>query len=248
METSALPQRKQNYNSASFFLALCIYCPLVFACVTWTEHLRSKVSLKADDEVVKIMVKALVPPPPPQVEAPQAPEQVSPPEVKPPEPPRIQPETKPKPLPPVKKPKIVKKKSPEKKTAENIPVSDTKTQPQAAQVQQAVSGASSPASAGPVTMVYGKTRDTMMSRIVESLRKGLYYPPQARRRGQQGVVLVGFIIKAGGGVENIRVLKSSTDAEILKQAAMTTVRNASGSFPKTGRDINVVVPIEFKLR
>ena len=67
-------------------------------------------------------------------------------------------------------------------------------------------------------------------------------------KGVLAPVLVGFIIKAGGGVENIRVLKSSTDAEILKQAAMTTVRNASGSFPKTGRDINVVVPIEFKLR
>ena len=253
MEISALPQRKQSYNRTSFILALSIYCPLVYGCIIWAGHVGSHVSFKSDEEIVKIMLKVLPPPqapaPAPVMEVPKIPEPAEPPVLPKKEPQNVQqkPEPKLKPKPVVKKTKTVKRKAPEPKPSSEVM---TEQQPVKSAVQSAAptSGVSVPAaSSEPVTMVYGKNQNALMSRIVQSLLRHRYYPPQARRRGMQGVVLVAFIIRKNGSVDNIAVIKSSTDAELLKQAAVTTVKNASRDFPNTGKDIKVVVPIEFKL-
>lgn len=257
MEISALPPRKQSYNRVSFILALSIYCPLVYGCIMWAGHVSSQFSFKSDEEIVKIMLKVLPPPPEPVpvMEVPSVPEPAEPQVLQKPEAPIVQqkPEEKPKPKPKqkpkqmVKKPKPVKKKAPEPKSSPEVITDRQQVKPAAAPAVP-VSGKSVPAaSSGPVTMVYGKTQNALMSRIVQSLLRHRYYPPQARRRGMQGVVLVAFIIRKNGSVDNIAVIKSSTDAELLKQAAVTTVKNASRDFPNTGKDIKVVVPIEFKL-
>lgn len=257
MEISALPPRKQSYNRVSFILALSIYCPLVYGCIMWAGHVSSQFSFKSDEEIVKIMLKVLPPPPEPVpvMEVPSIPEPTEPQVLQKPEAPIVQqkPEEKPKPKPKqkpkqmVKKPKPVKKKAPEPKSSPEVITDRQQVNPAAAPAVP-VSGKSVPAaSSGPVTMVYGKTQNALMSRIVQSLLKHRYYPQQARRRGIQGVVLVAFVIRTDGTVDSIAVVKSSTGADLLKQAAVTTVKNASRDFPNTGKDIKVVVPIEFKL-
>lgn len=257
MEISALPPRKQSYNRVSFILALSIYCPLVYGCIMWAGHVSSQFSFKSDEEIVKIMLKVLPPPPEsvPVMEVPSVPEPAEPQVLQKPEAPIVQqkpeektklkPKQKPKQM--VKKPKPVKKKPPEPKPSPEVITDRQQVNPAAAPAVP-VSGKSVPAaSSGPVTMVYGKTQNALMSRIVQSLLKHRYYPQQARRRGIQGVVLVAFVIRKDGTVDSIAVVKSSTGADLLKQAAVTTVKNASRDFPNTGKDIKVVVPIEFKL-
>lgn len=257
MEISALPPRKQSYNRVSFILALSIYCPLVYGCIMWAGHVSSQFSFKSDEEIVKIMLKVLPPPPEPVpvMEVPSVPEPAEPQvlqkteapivQQKPEEKPKTKPKQKPKQM--VKKPKPVKKKAPEQKSSPEVITDRQQVNPAAAPAVP-VSGKTVPAaSSGPVTMVYGKTQNALMSRIVQSLLKHRYYPQQARRRGIQGVVLVAFVIRKDGTVDSIAVVKSSTGADLLKQAAVTTVKNASRDFPITGKDIKVVVPIEFKL-
>ncbi|MBP3748719.1 MAG: energy transducer TonB [Ruminobacter sp.] len=221
----------------------------------WAGHVSSQFSFKSDEEIVKIMLKVLPPPPEPVpvMEVPSVPEPAEPQVLQKPEAPIVQqkPEEKPKPKPKpkqmVKKPKPVKKKTPEPKSSPEVITDRQQVNPAAAPAVP-VSGKSVPAaSSGPVTMVYGKTQNALMSRIVQSLLKHRYYPQQARRRGIQGVVLVSFVIRKDGTVDSIAVVKSSTGADFLKQAAVTTVKNASRDFPNTGKDIKVVVPIEFKL-
>ncbi|WP_405329783.1 TonB family protein [Ruminobacter sp.] len=223
----------------------------------WAGHVSSQFSFKSDEEIVKIMLKVLPPPPEPVpvMEVPSVPEPAEPQVLQKPEAPIVQqkPEEKPKPKPKqkpkqmVKKPKPVKKKAPEPKSSPEVITDRQQVNPAAAPAVP-VSGKSVPAaSSGPVTMVYGKTQNALMSRIVQSLLKHRYYPQQARRRGIQGVVLVAFVIRKDGTVDSIAVVKSSTGADLLKQAAVTTVKNASRDFPNTGKDIKVVVPIEFKL-
>ena len=250
MEISALPPRKQSYNRVSFILALSIYCPLVYGCIMWAGHVSSQFSFKSDEEIVKIMLKVLPPPPEPVpvMEVPSVHEPAEPQVLQKPEAPIVQqkPEEKPKPK-PKPKPKQMVKKAPEPKSSPEVITDRQQVNPAAAPAVP-VSGKSVPAaSSGPVTMVYGKTQNALMSRIVQSLLKHRYYPQQARRRGIQGVVLVAFVIRKDGTVDSIAVVKSSTGADLLKQAAVTTVKNASRDFPNTGKDIKVVVPIEFKL-
>lgn len=98
------------------------------------------------------------------------------------------------------------------------------------------------------TLVYGKTGDVLMAEIVKILKTSLFYPEQARRTGRQGVVAVSFIIAKNGITRDIRVIKASTDSALLREAAVTTVKNASRFFPAPGRDIRIVVPVEFRLR
>lgn len=273
MRISVLPQKKQNYNCQAFILASLFYIPLVMSSVYVTDYLNSKVVLKSRDNEVRILMRSLEKPPEPepvkQVTVPAPPPQTEP--LAPPEPPakqeppKVQPPVKKEPpVKPVSKPKQEKKPPvkprKEKKTPAvrpEPPKPAAAPQTQAAPVNPAPtaiappSSSVSPSAAGSntvTTMVYGKTSDAMMSRIVSCLRSNLYYPNQARARGQQGIVVVSFEIDTGGRAGNIKVVKTSTDSELLKKAAVTTVQNASKTFPKPKGKVRVVVPIEFKLK
>lgn len=257
MKISALPPKRQNYNSVAFILAAFLYIPLVFGGIRLAGHLNSKTVMNSGEQVVKIMMKTLMPPAPVQEvpvaepapvieEVPVPPE----PEIKKPEkretPPPVSPKKE------VKKPKPLKKKKSEPvRRNEKItpPVRENPAAAVPAEKVRAEAVRGTPVQAEkPVTMVFGKTDNELMAQIVKSLKAGLYYPSQARRRGIQGVVLVSFIVGKNGQTRDIMVVRSSSGEEILGQAAMVTVKNASSRFPKTERDIKVVVPIEFRLK
>lgn len=78
------------------------------------------------------------------------------------------------------------------------------------------------------------------------LSQNLYYPRMARKRGIQGEVLVSFCILSNGDVEHIQVLKSNR--EILSRAAIKTIENLAGRFPKPSEALTLQVPIRYSLQ
>ncbi len=85
-----------------------------------------------------------------------------------------------------------------------------------------------------------------LQRIVKLLQENLYYPRSARQRGVVGEVVVKFVIKENGEVERVDVLSSSS--EILSNAAIKTIENLSGSFPKPKENLNLQLPINYSLK
>ncbi len=69
---------------------------------------------------------------------------------------------------------------------------------------------------------YGWLAETLRDRIEELKR----YPPMARMNNWQGKVVLKFVVKEDGTVENLEVVQSSGHA-VLDEAAMETIRRAS---------------------
>jgi len=88
--------------------------------------------------------------------------------------------------------------------------------------------------------------DDNMFIIAHLLQENLYYPRRARKRGITGVVLVKFSIDINGEVDSVKVEKSSND--ILSRAAIKTIENLSGEFPKPKEKLVLSVPINYELK
>jgi len=69
---------------------------------------------------------------------------------------------------------------------------------------------------------YGWLAETLRARIEELKR----YPPMARMNNWQGKVVLKFVVKDDGTVENLEVVQSSGHT-VLDEAAMETIRRAS---------------------
>jgi protein TonB len=82
--------------------------------------------------------------------------------------------------------------------------------------------------------------------IRDLVLKKLTYPPLARERGWEGVVLLFFVIRENGTVEQIRVMKSSGH-EVLDEQAMRTVRSVQ-PFPRPPVKAQLIIPIAFRLQ
>ena len=84
-----------------------------------------------------------------------------------------------------------------------------------------------------------------INEIMALLKKNLYYPRMARKRGIEGRVLVRFKLSANGDIENITVLE--TEREILARAAVTTIERLEGRFPLPKETLTLNVPIVYRL-
>jgi len=83
-------------------------------------------------------------------------------------------------------------------------------------------------------------------RIVKLLQDNLYYPRRARKRGVTGEVMVKFTIGADSKVRDVEVLKANK--EILSRAAVKTIQDLSGEFPKPKEELTISVPIVYLLK
>ena len=88
--------------------------------------------------------------------------------------------------------------------------------------------------------------ETNLAQIQTLLSQNLYYPKIARKRGIEGEVMVSFCVLTNGEVQNIKVLKTSRD--ILGRAAIKTIKNLSGHFPKPKTELTLHVPIRYSLQ
>lgn len=84
---------------------------------------------------------------------------------------------------------------------------------------------------------YGYIRDMIV--------KNLKYPYDARRMGWKGSVTVAFVILENGGVEAVRVTKSS-GYDLLDESVLKTI-SALQPYPKPPKRAELVLPIAFRL-
>jgi periplasmic protein TonB len=78
---------------------------------------------------------------------------------------------------------------------------------------------------------------------VAAIQSAMRYPPQARREGLQGEVMLRFILSATGEVKAARVLTSTPS--MLNRAALNAVQQFQCA--GQGRDIAVDAPFNFRL-
>lgn len=84
-----------------------------------------------------------------------------------------------------------------------------------------------------------------LNKISNLLKDNLYYPRRARKRGIVGEVVVSFKIDTKGSVKEVKSVTSSS--EILSRAAVKTIKDLSGKFPKPNEDLILQVPINYSL-
>ncbi|MBN2298740.1 MAG: energy transducer TonB, partial [Deltaproteobacteria bacterium] len=81
--------------------------------------------------------------------------------------------------------------------------------------------------------------------ILEIIRKNLYYPGSARRRGIEGTVYIRFVLDAKGTVSDISVEKTS-GYTLLDKASVKTIRRCIFP-PPPDNFLTLSIPITFKL-
>lgn len=83
-------------------------------------------------------------------------------------------------------------------------------------------------------------------KIAKLLKENLYYPRSARKRNITGEVIIKFTLSMDAKVYDIKIIKSKSD--ILSRAAMKTIMDLSGKFPKPQKRLTLHVPITYSLK
>ena len=198
---------------------------------------------------------APAPSPPPMAEEPHP---VQPPEPIEPPPPPILPEPVVKPAEPeLPKPKIkqASKPRPVFRNSRPRPQAKPRLEPAPSTVQSprvakaTVTKTVVPATATPVTGVVEKQH--YLAALAAEIDRNKYYPLSSRRRGEQGTVLVRFVIQKDGDFSDLSVVESSGSRR-LDKAALKTLRRVA-PFRKIPESVgrshwSITVPIAFSLR
>ncbi len=85
-----------------------------------------------------------------------------------------------------------------------------------------------------------------IAEIMSLLRKNLYYPRMARKRGIEGKVMVRFELRTNGEIHNITIIEAERD--ILAAAAVTTIERLEEKFPLPDETLILHVPIMYQLK
>ena len=85
-----------------------------------------------------------------------------------------------------------------------------------------------------------------LAEIIELLQENLYYPRRARKRGIEGEVILRFKLSTTAEVSDIEVISSKSD--ILNRGAIRTIEELSYKFPKPSEELDLKVPIFYKLQ
>ncbi len=84
-----------------------------------------------------------------------------------------------------------------------------------------------------------------LAKIYNLIKENLYYPRTARKRGIEGSVTVRFILHKDATVTQITTISSNSG--ILTRAAIKTIAELSGKFPKPSSELMLSVPIRYSL-
>jgi periplasmic protein TonB len=90
--------------------------------------------------------------------------------------------------------------------------------------------------------IEARTHD--LASVRAGIARTLVYPPNARRNGLQGKVILEFVLLAEGRIRDL-LLRSSSGFPVLDAAALAAVE-AAAPFPPPGVDVLVVVPVVFR--
>ena len=83
-------------------------------------------------------------------------------------------------------------------------------------------------------------------KIAKLLKENLYYPRSARKRNITGKVIIKFTLSKDAKVYDIEIIESKNN--ILSRAAMKTILDLSGKFPKPQKKLILQVPIGYELK
>ena len=86
--------------------------------------------------------------------------------------------------------------------------------------------------------------DKHLIQIRNLINQNIKYPKHARKLSIEGIVVVKFKINENGSIENITILEGH---KFLQNATIEAIQEASKSFPKTNKSIEIQIPIEYKL-
>lgn len=82
--------------------------------------------------------------------------------------------------------------------------------------------------------------------IRQRIQQVLVYPPRARKARWEGRVLLSFVLRMNGSVDQLAVALSSGIA-LLDEAAISAVKRGT-PFPRPGCDVRIEIPVVFQLR
>ena len=86
--------------------------------------------------------------------------------------------------------------------------------------------------------------DKYLAQIRELINKNVKYPSKAKKLSIEGIVIVKFKILEDGRVQNIEIIQGD---KFLQTSTIEAIEEASKNFPKTNQNIEIQVPIEYKL-
>ena len=94
-------------------------------------------------------------------------------------------------------------------------------------------------------------RQRYLGALVSAIHRKKHYPRAARARHDEGKVVVSFVIRKTGRLEDIRIARSS-GSELLDEAALKTIRRVNPFRPlpnELGKESwALAVPIAFTLK
>ena len=86
--------------------------------------------------------------------------------------------------------------------------------------------------------------DKYLVEIRNLINQNVKYPIRARKLSIEGIVVARFKLEKDGTVHNITILKGH---DFLQNSTIEAIEQASKSFPKTPKSIEIQIPIEYKL-
>lgn len=82
-------------------------------------------------------------------------------------------------------------------------------------------------------------------KIRSIIKQHTKYPKRARKMSVKGIVKIKFTILRTGSITNIKIVSGH---RLLNKSAIKTIQNASKYFPKPKENIDLQIPIEYKLK
>ena len=86
--------------------------------------------------------------------------------------------------------------------------------------------------------------DKHLAQIRKHIMQNAKYSKRAKRLRIQDVIRVKFTLLSSGVVSNIQIIKGNKH---LHKSAIKAIQKASAYFPKVSKNIDIVIPIEYKL-
>lgn len=150
--------------------------------------------------------------------------------------------------------KKIEKKEPEKKTVKKVPekVIEKKTvenieSQTAKKIEENLPNKTIETSIETVKPIVDEKKDYLdkhLAQIRNLINQNVKYPLKAKKLSIEGIVTVRFKINENGTIENITIIDGH---KFLQSATIEAIEEASKSFPKTNKSIEIQIPIEYKL-
>lgn len=230
------PNCKNNYNTRSFIIALCIYVPVLFFISHYFLFFKSNSNIQSEGSVVHLNVTQIM-----QQKSVQSTTTAPSDEIEQIRNNQI--------------PKYSKIKDPQLEPIEQNKKTKTKKELKVAKVARVgkkdakddLDALGEENQRQPEQYVFGQdaTKGFLID-IKNAIDKNIEYPKKALMLKKEGIVIIKFLVNSTGNVIKVFVVKSS-GAEVLDRSAISTIYKASYLFPRRGKPYFITIPIKYTI-